>query len=152
MTEAIGLDIDEMILELHDLRKRLDNMKVAEYELEKLVLEFMESEGATMRTTQKHSVMVEERGVKYRPEILSELLTEELVGPLDLEGVYEPAHQKTVDVPASWNMGKGQKLKQLGTSQREIIERARIVGRYVVTVKPWDRSTQDEWLAATGRR
>jgi hypothetical protein len=136
--EIVDLDIDEMVAELCDIRKRLDNMKEAEYELEKQVLAWMESEGATIRKTQNHSVMVEERGVKYRPEILNNLITEELVGPLDLEGVYEPAHQKTIDVPASWNMAKGRKLKELGTRQREIVEGARFVGRHAVTIKQWE--------------
>ena len=152
MNVGIDLDIDEIVDELCDLRKRLVNMKVAEYELEKQVLAFMEAEGATIRKTQGHSVMVEERGVKYRPEILSELITQELVGPLDLEGVYQPAHQETVDVPASWNMGKGRKLKELGTRQREIIEKARLVGRHSVTIKEWEPATSEEWVAATGGR
>jgi hypothetical protein len=152
MNAEIDLDIDEMVDELCDLRKRLDNMKVAEYELEKQVLAFMESEGATIRKTQNHSVLVEERGVKYRPEILNNLITEELIGPLDLEGVYTPAHQETVDVPASWNMGKGRKLRELGTRQREVIERARVVGRHTVTIKEWETATKKEWLTATGRR
>jgi hypothetical protein len=150
--EIVDLDIDEMVGELLQLRKQLNNMREAEYELEKQVLSFMEAEGATIRKTQNHSVLVEERGVKYRPEILNNLITEELVGPLDLEGVYEPAYQKTVDVPASWNMAKGRKLKELGTRHREIIESARIVGRHAVTIKEWEPASTGDWLAATGRR
>jgi len=152
MIAQTDLDIDEMVGQLHDVRKRLDAMKEAEWELERRVLEFMESEGATMRKTQDHAVFVEERGVKYRPEILAALITEELVGPLDLEGIYEPAHQETVDVPASWNMSKGRKLRELGTRQREIVDSARLVGRHRVTIKEFERATKDEWLEATGRR
>jgi hypothetical protein len=151
MNGEIDLDIDEIVGELHDLRKRLENMKKAEWELERQVLAFMEAEGATIRKTQNHSVMIEERGVKYDSALLSELITEELVGPLDLEGVYEPAHQKTIDVPASWNMAKGRKLKELGTRQREIVEGARFVGRLAVTIKKWERVDADEWNVSVAR-
>jgi hypothetical protein len=150
--DSMSSDIDEMVDELCDLRKQVDNMKKAEWELERRVLAFMQADGATIRKTQNHSVMIEERGIKYDSMTLSQLLTEELVGPLDLEGVYEPAHQETIEVPASWNMGKGRKLKELGTRQRQIVEEARIVGRHIVTIKEWEVASTDDWLAATGRR
>tara|TARA_Y100000310_G_scaffold321820_1_gene380002 strand:+ start:1080 stop:1562 length:483 start_codon:yes stop_codon:yes gene_type:complete len=131
---STGLDLDEMIGELCDMRKRLDNLKEAEYEIEKSILELMQNDGAKVRHSTTHSTFIEERGIKYDPSILKELLTEELVGPLDLEGVYTPEHEETVKVYASWNMVKGRKLRDLGNQQKEIIDRARIVGRHMVTI------------------
>ena len=133
------VDLDGMISELHDLRQKLNNLKEAEYDMEQSILQEMQSDGAKVRHSRTHFTQIEERGVRYDPSVLKELLIEELVGPIDLDGVYTPEKTKTVTVPESWNMVKGRKLRDLGNQQKEIIDRARIVGRHMVSIKAYEK-------------
>jgi hypothetical protein len=153
--ETKKVDIDDAIGELWEVRKRLNGLREAEIILEEEILNFMQKEGATIRNNKKNGGMVclvEESGVRYDPVILNKLLSEELVGPDDLDdGVYTPEHIESLTVKAKWDMSKGRKLKELGSRQREIIAEARNVGRHKVTVNKFEKVDKQEWLAATGR-
>ena len=93
--------------------------------LEGRIVEVMEQEGATVMRAGDRTVKIS-RPVTYDATILAGL--REITDPLDLDGVYTPAHDEVKRIPEKWDMVKGRRLQNLGNNHRTLIERAKIFG------------------------
>jgi len=132
LEEAVDFTFDELVQELVDVKKRIDNMKEAQWMLERRILEVMEERGATVAKTERHDVVIS-RSVSYDAGILAGL--REITSPEDLERIYYPEHDEVVRKPEKWNMQQGRRLAKLGHEHAAIIEDAKIYGNPAIKIK-----------------
>ncbi len=96
----------------------------------------MEARGATAEPHATHDVTFESTKNDYDQLGLTPIL--ELIDQ-DLaveKGAYTPAHQKLVDVPASWNVTKARALKKYDAGVLPIVEAAKRPNRPVLRITP----------------
>ena len=132
LEEAVDFTFDELVEELVNVKKRIENMKEGQWMLERRILEVMEERGATVAKADNYDVTIT-RSVSYDAGILAAL--REITSPDDLERIYYPAHDEVVRKPEKWNMQQGRRLAKLGHEHAEIIEGAKIFGNPTVKVK-----------------
>jgi len=132
LEEAVDFTFDELVQELVDVKKRIDNMKEAQWMLERRILEVMEERGATVAKTERHDVVIS-RSVSYDAGILAGL--REITSPEDLERIYYPEHDEVVRKPEKWNMQQGRRLAKFGHDHAAIIEDAKIYGNPAIKIK-----------------
>ena len=115
--------IDEVVASLIETQAQIRGLREAEYLLQQTILEAMETEGSERLRTDAGIVTLT-RSVTYDVSILAHL--REITDPADLDGVYVPEHQETVQ--EKWNMSKGRKLAKYSADHAAIIEDAKIHG------------------------
>jgi len=124
--------VDEVVVELIEVRAKIKAMQEAEYLLSRQVIESMERDGSERIRTPSGVVTIP-RSVTYDATILARL--REITDPDDLDGIYYPEHEETRTVPERWNMAKGRKLLKFSTDHAAIISDARIYGLPKVKVE-----------------
>ena len=132
LEQAVDFTFDELIQELVNVKKRIENMKEGQWMLERRILEVMEERGATVAKAESHDVTIT-RSVSYDAGILAAL--REITSPDDLERIYYPAHDEVVRKPEKWNMQQGRRLAKLGHEHAAIIEDAKIYGNPTIKIK-----------------
>ena len=121
----VDATLDEVVVELVDVRARIKALEEAEYILSRHVTEAMEAEGSERMRTPAGIVTIA-RSVSYDASILAAL--REITDPADLDGIYYPEHEETKTVPEKWNMAKGRKLIKHSGDHAAIVEDAKIYG------------------------
>ena len=124
--------VDEVVVELIEVRAKIQAMQEAEYLLSRQVIESMERDGSERIRTPSGVVTIP-RSVTYDATILARL--REITDPGDLDGIYYPEHEEVRQVPERWNMAKGRKLLKFSTDHASIISDARIYGLPKVKVE-----------------
>ena len=124
--------LDEVVVELIEVRAKIKAMQEAEYLLSRHIIEAMEEAGAE-RTRTPSGIVTLPRSVTYDAAILAGL--REITDPADLAGVYYPAHEEVRQVPERWNMSQGRKLLKHSGEHAAIIEDAKIYGRPKVKIE-----------------
>ena len=132
LEEAVDFTFDELVEELVNVKKRIENMREGQWMLERRILEVMEERGATVAKTERHDVVIS-RSVSYDAGILAAL--REITPPEDLERIYYPEHDEVVRKPEKWNMQQGRRLAKLGHEHAAIIEDAKIYGNPAIKIK-----------------
>ena len=135
MQEAVDFSFEELIDEHASIRLKLKHLKEASWVLEGRIAELMALEGATERRAGDRTVKIT-RPVTYDYTILAQL--REITDPLDLDGIYTPAHDEMKRIPEKWDMVRGRKLSRLGTDHRTLITSAKIYGNPRIEVSPKD--------------
>ena len=121
----VDATLDEVVVELVDVRARIKALEEAEYILSRHVTEAMEAEGSERMRTPAGIVTIA-RSVSYDASILAAL--REITDPADLDGIYYPEHEEVRQVPEKWNMAKGRKLIKHSGDHAAIVEDAKIYG------------------------
>ena len=116
---------DEVVVELVEVRTKIEALQQAEYLLSRQIIETMEADGSERMRTPS-GVVTTPRAVTYDASILAGL--REITDPDDLAGIYTPEHEETRTVPERWNMGKGRKLLKYSGDHAAIIADAKIYG------------------------
>ena len=129
---AVDFPFDELIQELVNVKKRIENMREGQWMLERRILEVMEERGATVAKADGYDVTIT-RSVSYDAGVLAAL--REITSPEDLERIYYPAHEEVVQKPEKWNMQQGRRLAKLGHEHAAIIEDAKIYGNPAIKIK-----------------
>ena len=132
LEEAVDFTFDELVEELVNVKKRIENMKEGQWMLERRILEVMQERGATVAKAESHDVTIT-RSVSYDAGILAAL--REITPPDDLERIYYPEHDEVVRKPEKWNMQQGRRLAKLGHEHAAIIEDAKIYGNPTIKIK-----------------
>ena len=132
LEEAVDFTFDELVEELVNVKKRIENMREGQWMLERRILEVMEERGATVAKTERYDVAIT-RSVSYDAGILAAL--REITPPEDLERIYYPEHDEVVRKPEKWNMQQGRRLAKLGHEHAAIIEDAKIYGNPAIKIK-----------------
>ena len=132
LEEAVDFTFDELVEELVNVKKRIENMKEGQWMLERRILEVMQERGATVAKADGHDVTIT-RSVSYDAGILAAL--REITPPDDLERIYYPEHDEVVRKPEKWNMQQGRRLAKLGHEHAAIIEDAKIYGNPTIKIK-----------------
>ena len=121
----VDATLDEVVVELVDVRARIKALEEAEYILSRHVTEAMEAEGSERMRTPAGIVTIA-RSVSYDASILAAL--REITDPADLDGIYYPEHEETKTVPEKWNRAKGRRLLKFSCDHAAIIGDAKIYG------------------------
>ena len=121
----VDATLDEVVVELVDVRARIKALEEAEYILSRHVTEAMEAEGSERMRTPAGIVTIA-RSVSYDASILAAL--REITAPADLAGLYYPEHEEVRQVPEKWNMANGRKLIKHSGDHAAIVEDAKIYG------------------------
>ena len=124
--------VDEVVVELIEVRAKIQAMQEAEYLLSRQVIESMERDGSERIRTPSGVVTIP-RSVTYDATILARL--REITDPDDLDGIYYPEHEETRTVPERWNMAKGRKLLKYSGDHAAIIADAKIYGSPKVKIE-----------------
>jgi len=124
--------LDEVVVELVDVRKRIKAMEEAEYLLSRQVIEAMEADQSERMRTPEGVVTIT-RSVSYDAAILAAL--REITDPADLDGIYSPERDEVRRVPEKWNMARGRKLLKHSGDHAAIIEDAKIYGPAKVQIE-----------------
>jgi len=132
LEEAVDFTFDELVEELVNVKKRIENMREGQWMLERRILEVMEERGATVAKADGYDVTIT-RSVSYDAGILAAL--REITPPEDLERIYYPEHDEVVRKPEKWNMQQGRRLAKLGHEHAAIIEDAKIYGNPAIKIK-----------------
>ena len=136
MTENLGLspDLDLILLTLREAKQSLDRDRDRVGYLEMILKIEMEKAGATEFVGKEGTARLVEKGGSYDFNILDTLL--EYLDEQDVValGALLPAHQETIEVKRKWNLTKTKPLAKRGSDIREVIEKARVPGAYVVDV------------------
>ena len=136
-----GLPDSELIESLIEAKETLKTARSTVSYVEMLLIQRMEARGASRLRGLLHDV---EGGAKTADWDYSKLAQlREFYSAEELEGIYTPAHEKTVNVKEKWDMGKGRRLRKDGDEIVQIIEDARILGRMTLSIK--DKKEVSEW-------
>jgi len=131
--EAVqSLTVDEVVVELVDVRQQIKAFEELEWLLSRTVVEVMQAEGSERMRTPTGIVTIP-RSVTYDASILAGL--REITDPADLAGIYTPEHEEIRQVPERWDMSKGRKLAKHSGDHAAIIEDAKIYGRPKVKIQ-----------------
>jgi hypothetical protein len=133
--ELTFLDNDALVAEHVKLKVRLEATQLAIYEVEKELLRRLEMDEATELVTNTHKAEIK-RTIHYDYIILGGMF--ELVPQAELieARAFTPAHQITADVMAKWNITHLNRFKKRGQDVRDLIDRARKLGRASLKVTP----------------
>ena len=129
MTTATYADMDQgtlaSVLDMH--REEIAHLRAEMTAIESVLLARIRATGGKALPDNEWKIELEVRAGGFDPEVLAPL--KETLPTADLEHVWTPAHQKTVDVPEAWD---GRKLlplaRKLGGEYLATVERARLEG------------------------
>ena len=121
------LSTEALLMMREPLMDDIERTKRQLWEVERVIHARMIESGATI--LQQGELKVEiVHGIVWDRDRLIPLLELEEIPPAALAEAYIPAHQETMDVPASWDMTKVKPLASYGDKARAIIDSARRFG------------------------
>lgn len=107
------------------LQERIVSIRENLQRTERMIIERMEAEGATVLDIPGHDVTLK-RTTQYDRTMLYPLA--ELVPPEALAKAFTPAHEETVHFPDKWDMRKVLALAKYGDAVKALINRASFPG------------------------
>ena len=132
--EAIAAKDSQPLISLHQrLKGEREELTVVIGRIERELARRMEAKKATKLPHPEYDVKGS-RKVTYRDDILMRLLELSPEQELVDAKAYEPAHEKTISVPATFNMTHTKPLANLGEEHAEIIQDAKLEGPLEVKI------------------
>ncbi len=110
------------------LQQKLTELQAWAHGTEFSLIQRLLADGASEATSNTHKAEIKQ-STSYDKGILHGMF--ELVERIDLidAGAYKPAHKETADVAADWNMTYLKKFGKRGQAIKDLIERAKKLGR-----------------------
>ena len=136
-SELADLPIDHKIDLLFVIRQQMDELKDVARNIESTLKGEMLRNDATRLLHDNYNVVLKDKGVRYDPAVLDEILESELLDA----GIFAEMRQRKMlteqVVERKWNLGSGNKgfLTSLGTKVSEIIDRAKVVGYQKIEIE-----------------
>ena len=143
---ALGeLPIDQKIDLLFLIRQQMDELKKVARTLETDVKGEMFRDGATRLLHDDYDVVLKDKGVKYNPAVLDEILESELLDAGIFKAMRERGMLTEQVIERKWNLGGGNKtfLESLGTPVSDIVDKAKEVGYQKVEIEEKKRHYDD---------